>query len=107
MINNWKLRQFDVNNAFLNKNLAKTVYVTQPESFMDKTKPKHVCKLKKALHGLKQAPRVWFEKLKNALKSLEFNNSRCDTSLFFRKVNMDLVVILIYVDDIIATKNKC
>ncbi|KAJ4720471.1 Retrovirus-related Pol polyprotein from transposon TNT 1-94 [Melia azedarach] len=106
VINKWQLRQVDVNNAFLNGDLAETVYMTQPDGFVDKTRPEHVCKLGKALYGLKQAPRAWFEKLKNALKSWGFNNSRCDTSLFFRRINMDLVVILIYVDDIIVTGNN-
>ncbi|KAJ4711692.1 Retrovirus-related Pol polyprotein from transposon TNT 1-94 [Melia azedarach] len=103
VINNWALRQVDVNNAFLNGELTETVYMTQPEGFIDLTKPNHVCKLKKALYGLKQAPRAWFEKLKNALKQWGFENSKCDTSLFFKRIGRDLVIILVYVDDIVVT----
>lgn len=61
---NWKIQEIDINNAFLNGDLAETMYMTQPTGFIDSTKPVHVCKLNKALHGLKQAPRAWFEKLK-------------------------------------------
>ena len=64
VINNWKLRQVDINNAFLNGELSETVYMPQPEGFENSEHPNYVCKLKKALYGLKQAPRTWFDKLR-------------------------------------------
>ena len=67
VINNWKLRQVDINNAFLNGELTETVYMPQPEGFVDTDHPRYVCKLKKALYGLKQAPRAWFDKLRSVL----------------------------------------
>ena len=56
-----------MNNVFLNGDLREDVFMTKLEGFVDPTKPNHVCKFHKALHGLKQAPRAWFEKLKSAL----------------------------------------
>ncbi|KAH9802307.1 hypothetical protein KPL71_001337 [Citrus sinensis] len=53
VMNNWKLRQVDINNAFLNGELTETVYMPQPEGFVDADHPRYVCKLKKALYGLK------------------------------------------------------
>ena len=67
--NDWSLRQVDINNAFLNGELTEMVYMPQPEGFVDKRKPNHICRLKKALYGLRQAPRAWFDKLKGALNS--------------------------------------
>ncbi|KAH9726247.1 retrovirus-related pol polyprotein from transposon RE1 [Citrus sinensis] len=74
--NDWLLRQVDINNVFLNGDLTETVYMPQPEGFEDKRRPNHICKLQKALYGLRQAPRAWFDKLKNALCSWGFNNSK-------------------------------
>ena len=41
--------------------------MVQPEGFQDSERPHHVCKLKKAFYGLKEAPRAWFDRLKIAL----------------------------------------
>lgn len=47
VMNQWVLRQVDVNNAFLNGILTEDVYMAQLEGFVDPTKPNHVCKLKR------------------------------------------------------------
>lgn len=57
----------DINNAFLNCKLKEDVYMVQPEGFVDEAKPHYVCKLRRSLYGLRQAPRVWFDKLKSTL----------------------------------------
>ncbi|KAH9764120.1 retrovirus-related pol polyprotein from transposon RE1 [Citrus sinensis] len=101
--NDWLLRQVDINNAFLNGDLTEAVYMPQPEGFEDKNRPSYICKLEKALYGLRQAPRAWFDKLKGALSCWGFKNSKSDTSLFFRRIESKIVIMLIYVDDIIIT----
>ena len=104
MMHKWKIRQVDVNNAFLNGDLTEDVYMYQPEGFIDQQKPNHICKLKKALYGLKQAPRAWYDKLKNCLiANWKFQNSKADTSLFFKEVQGSMILILIYVDDNLIT----
>lgn len=61
--------------------------------------PSDVCKLKRSLHGLKQAPRVWFEKFCSTLLDFLFNQSQYDSCL--QKTANGIV--LVYVDDIIIT----
>ncbi|GJY09594.1 retrovirus-related pol polyprotein from transposon TNT 1-94 [Tanacetum coccineum] len=55
---NMTIFQMDVKTSFLNGELKKEVYVSQPEGFVDQVNPLYVYKLKKALYGLKQAPRA-------------------------------------------------
>ena len=51
----------DVKSAFLNGPIKEEVYVEQPPRFEDSEYPNHLYKLSKALNGLKQAPRAWYE----------------------------------------------
>lgn len=55
----WALRQVDINNAFLNEDLNKEIYMLQPPGIERHNGSQLlVCKLKKALYGLKQALRA-------------------------------------------------
>ncbi|KAK1663300.1 hypothetical protein QYE76_051459 [Lolium multiflorum] len=97
----FKLQQMDVKSAFLNGPLHEEVYVKQPPGFEDPHFPDHVFKLKKALYGLKQAPRAWYEHLKELLEDRGFEVGKIDPTLFTKKVNGELFVCQLYVDDII------
>ncbi|KAH9726634.1 hypothetical protein KPL70_008338 [Citrus sinensis] len=104
VMNKRKIRQVDVNNAFLNGELTEDVYMYQLKGLINEKKSSYVCKLKKALYGLKQAPRAWYDKLKNCLISnWGLQNSRADTSLFFKEIQGSIILVLIYVDDILIT----
>ncbi|GJR20239.1 ribonuclease H-like domain-containing protein [Tanacetum coccineum] len=79
------------------------VYMTLPPGF-DNDKSK-VCKLNKSLYGLKQAPRQWIAKLTKALTEHGFVQSKFDYSLFIKKSDNVFIVLLVYVDDIVITRN--
>nr|GEY45258.1 retrovirus-related Pol polyprotein from transposon TNT 1-94 [Tanacetum cinerariifolium] len=59
--------QMDVKTAFLNRPLKEEVYVNQPDEFVDPYHPNKVYRLKKALYGIKQALRAWYDELSNFL----------------------------------------
>nr|GEY33003.1 retrovirus-related Pol polyprotein from transposon TNT 1-94 [Tanacetum cinerariifolium] len=58
---NMTIYQMDVKVAFLNGELKEKVYVSQSEGLVDLDYPTHVYRLKKALYGLKHAPRAWYQ----------------------------------------------
>ncbi|GJS73380.1 retrovirus-related pol polyprotein from transposon TNT 1-94 [Tanacetum coccineum] len=64
---NFTVYQMDVKSAFLNGNSKEEVYVQQPLGLESSEFPNHVCKLGKALYGVKQAPRAWYETLSTFL----------------------------------------
>jgi len=105
-IMNWELKQMDVKNGFLHGDLTETVYMKQPAGFIDKAHPDHVCLLHKALYGLKQAPRAWFDKFSKFLLSFGFVCSMSDPSLFVCVKNKDVIMLLLYVDDMVITGNS-
>lgn len=49
----WRLHQMDVKTVFLNGVIEEEVYIVKPERFVVHGKESHVCRLKKALYGLK------------------------------------------------------
>jgi hypothetical protein len=98
---NFKLQQMVMKSAFLNSPLHELVYVKQPLGFEDPNSPNHVYKLDKALYGLKQTPRAWYEHLKELLVDREFEIGQIDPILFIKKVNGELFICQLYVDDII------
>ena len=99
----WKIRQLDVQNAFLHGTLSEEVYMDQPPGFKHPQFPEYICKLKRSLYGLKQAPRQWFSRLAAVLLQLGFVASKADLSLFVLNDTTSILYVLIYVDDIIIT----
>jgi hypothetical protein len=69
----FKFFQMDVKSAFLNGPIKEEVYVEQPPGFEDDRYPDHIYKISKALYGHKQAPRAWYECLRDFLISNAFN----------------------------------
>jgi len=61
------------------------VFVEQPPGFEDPRYPNHVYRLHKA--QLKQAPRAWYERLRDFLLNKSFKIGRVDTTLFTRIIN--------------------
>lgn len=56
--NSWLLHQLDINDAFLQGTLPEDVFMAQSTDFVDLARPHHVCRLRKAIYGIKQAPRA-------------------------------------------------
>jgi hypothetical protein len=75
----------------------------QPPDYVDQTRPNLVCRLKKALYGLKQAPRAWSDKIGQYLVRSGFQTSNANFSLYVKRTDHGIVVIVINVNDLIIT----
>ncbi|XP_019095820.1 PREDICTED: uncharacterized protein LOC109130579 [Camelina sativa] len=95
----------DVHSAFLHGDLEEEVYMKLPPGFHSDD-PTKVCRLRKSLYGLLQAPRCWFEKLATALRMFGFKQSYPDYSLFSFVQNGIVLHVLVYVDDYIVAGNN-
>ncbi|GJX29662.1 ribonuclease H-like domain-containing protein [Tanacetum coccineum] len=82
--NCWNIFQLDINNAFLYGELIEDVYMTLPEGY---------------------APRKWNEKLTSVLVDYGFLQSKNDYSLYTKSKGNSFVIKLVYVDDILSTRN--
>jgi hypothetical protein len=99
----WKLHQMDVKTTFLNGVIEEEVYIEQPQGFEVEYRKTRVCRLKKALYKLKQDPRAWYGRIDSCLTSLGFTKSKVDPNLYFKVMNDEPVILLLYVDDLFLT----
>ncbi|GKA66830.1 putative ribonuclease H-like domain-containing protein, partial [Tanacetum coccineum] len=98
--------QMDVKSAFLYGTIEEEVYVCQPPSFEDPQFPDKVYKVEKALYGLHQAPKTWYETLSTYLIENGFRRGTIDKTLFIKKDKGDILLVQVYVDDIIFGSTK-
>ncbi|GJY69328.1 putative ribonuclease H-like domain-containing protein [Tanacetum coccineum] len=98
--------QMDVKSAFLYGRIEEEVYVCQPLGFEDPDYPNKVYKVVKALYGLHQAPRAWYETLAKYLLDNGFHRGKIDQTLFIKKQKGDILLVHVYVDDIIFGSTK-
>ncbi|GKB55730.1 putative ribonuclease H-like domain-containing protein [Tanacetum coccineum] len=98
--------QMDVKSAFLYGKIEEEVYVYQPPGFEDPDFPDRVYKVEKALYGLHQAPRAWYETLSTYLLDNGFQRGKIDKTLFIRRDKGDILLVQVYVDDIIFGSTK-
>jgi hypothetical protein len=91
----------DVKSAFLNGVLEEEVYVRQPPGFEREKYPHQVYKLRKALYGLKEAPRAWYGRLRGFLFERGFEMGKVYHTLFLLRKGRDILIVQVYVDDIV------
>ncbi|KAJ9513562.1 hypothetical protein QJQ45_006125 [Haematococcus lacustris] len=81
-----------------------TIYMQQPAGYEDGTA--RVCRLRRALYGLRQAPRAWHARLKAELEQLGFVASEADSCLFTMVRGNSKVLLAVYVDDCLLAVSK-
>ena len=72
----WKLHQMDVKKTFLNGLIEEEVCIKQPQGFETNDQKTHVCRLNKALYGLKKVPGAWYGRINGFIMSLDFTKSK-------------------------------
>nr|GEW92765.1 putative ribonuclease H-like domain-containing protein [Tanacetum cinerariifolium] len=80
--------------------------VCQPPWFEDPDYPDKVNKVEKALYGLHQAPRAWYETLANYLLGNGFRKGKIDQTLFIKRQKDDILLVQVYINDIIFGSTK-
>ena len=90
--------------AFLNGEIKEEVYIEQSEGFKVHGKETDVYRLKKELYGLKQAPRAWYGQIDGFLVRLGFTKSDADSNLYYKDLEGDTLILVLYVDDLFLTR---
>jgi hypothetical protein len=100
----WEVEAFDFNTAYLNGELedGKQIYMQQQLGY-EQGSTGLVKKLHKALYGLKEAGRKWYNALKGILTDLEFHISAADPGVFYTHIRQDILMLAVHVDDCTMT----
>ncbi|GKF48158.1 putative ribonuclease H-like domain-containing protein, partial [Tanacetum coccineum] len=85
--------QMDVKSAFPYGKIEEEVYVCQLLGFEDPDFPERVYKVEKALYGLHQASRAWYETLPTYLLDNGFQRGKIDKTLFIRRDKGDILLV--------------
>ena len=108
---NLPLHQMDVKTAFLNGVLTKPVYMEIPEGYGlnlekgEKNLEGKVCKLNKALYGLRVSPKRWYIKFNEVMKKMNFEKYELEPCLYTFRCKDKFVFLLLYVDDLLILGN--
>jgi histone deacetylase 1/2 len=94
-----KVSHLDVKTAFLNGDLSEMVFMSQPEGFVAEGYEDHICRLHKAVYGLKQAARSWNLKADEVLKRQGFVNFSDEPCVYIKRRGNSIIIIALYVDD--------
>ena len=98
-----KIKQCDINVAFLNAKLTDIVYIILPNGCGELSGK--IWKLNKALYGLKQAPHEWNTEMNKTLISLNYIPTKADPCIYVKRIpnTTEYITVYLYVDDIIST----
>jgi hypothetical protein len=102
----FEVEQMDVKTTFLHGDLEEEIYMKQPEGYVVKGKKELVCKLKKSLYGLKQSPRMWYQKFDTYMLGLGFTRRKEDHCVYFKLIGDHLIYLVLYVDDMLLIGNN-
>ena len=103
-VHNWHVQTADVATAFLHAPVDGQVFVRPPAHLQQ---PGRVWRLKKALYGLKSAPRSWQEHAASKLQGLGWRRLQTDNSVYVKDGDDEMQgVVIVYVDDVLAAGRK-
>ena len=100
---NWPLWQMDVITAFLNGTITEELFMEIPDGFPGADDPTQVCKINRALYGLKQSPKAWYDRINTWLRIQGLICSESDPNMYYSKNNGKIVILLLYIDDVLIT----
>ncbi|GJZ47524.1 putative ribonuclease H-like domain-containing protein [Tanacetum coccineum] len=100
--------EMDMKSVFLYGTIEEEVFVSQPPGFEDPKFPDKVYKVEKALYGLHQAPRAWYETLSTYLLENGFRRGTIDKTFFIKKDKGDILLVQVKQKDdgIFISQNK-
>jgi hypothetical protein len=102
VLEDWHIHQMDVKSVFLNGVLDEEIFMEQPQGFITTGSETQVCRLCKAIYGLKQASRQWNLQFHGVLTGLSFKRTYANAGIYVchQQEGDGPLFVILYVDDI-------
>jgi hypothetical protein len=94
-----------VKTTFLHGGLEDQIYMKHPEGFVVKGNKEPVCMMKKSMYGLKQSPRMQYQKFDTCMLGLGFTRRKADHCVYFKLIGDHLIYLVLYMDDMLLIEN--
>lgn len=101
-----EIEKMDMKTTFLHGDLDQEIYMKQLEVFIKEGKENISCKLKESLYGLKQSPRMWYQKFDTYILGISFFHSNVNHYIHMKQVVKDFIIITLYGDDMLFIGNS-
>jgi hypothetical protein len=108
-IHNWEMDHVDAVVAFLQGDIEEEIFMELPEGLevsKERGVDRLVCRLQKAMYGLKQSGRNWYNKLDENLRKLNLTCANFDNCVYYKIQDNNIVIVAVYVDDLIIFSNS-
>jgi hypothetical protein len=102
----WDLLHLDVKIAFLHSELNEPDYMHIPPGFITPDNNNQLYLLRKSLYGLRQSPRMWFQKIDVFLYKAGMSRTEADYTLYYMQDDGGITLLILYVDDLLLTRSN-
>jgi Reverse transcriptase (RNA-dependent DNA polymerase) len=104
--NDWELEQTDIDGAYLNAPITETIYMRQARGYETPGKEHYVCRLNRAIYGLKQSGREWYDMFCRIMYQFDFTRCETEHAVFHRYAGHEALIVAVDVDDLTMAGNS-
>jgi hypothetical protein len=104
--NDWEIEQTDIDGAYLNAPITEVVYMRQAKGYETHGKEHYVCRLNRAIYGLKQSGREWYNMFCRIMFKFGFTRCEVEHAVFYRYSGQDALIVAVDVDDLTMAGNS-
>jgi hypothetical protein len=110
VVHGWDNEVLDITTVFLHGKMEEEVCMTCPEGIelveLDWSKEEDCTRLLQTIYGTKQAARQYWKTFMAMMEKKGFQRTRADSCLLMRKDENGTLVICVYADDCLLTRDR-
>jgi hypothetical protein len=98
--NDWEFKQTDIDGTYLNAPITEVIYMCQAKGYETPGKERYVCRLNRAIYGMKQSGREWYNMFCRIMFKFGFTQCEVKHVVFYRYIGQDALIVAVDVDNL-------